>query len=496
MKSIDIINMCIKMVIINVSLYLVYIKIINYKENDWMKNLIILFSSIMFSIVYVIATKYINPMFTMIGIYVIYTIYATELKILLRQKFNYSLILTNISFIITYFIYLISVYISGMVLLTVFTRINYNSTISLVIIFFFMCFIYYVLSRTRRLKDGINFLKNIDNAEKISKISNLAFLISIIVLGLPHNSENNFLNYMFTWIAVLGFSSTVYWIRSQITKFYKNNMKDRTIEVQKLEIDEKQKIIEEIKEENLKLADVVHRYNNRLSAVENALEEAINKNTNTEFSNELSVILEETKEISKNFAKESEVVKNKLPKTNIPGIDNMFKYMQKEALENSISFNLKINDSIYDLIDNVIQKDKFETMLGDHLRDAIIAINYSKSTYRSILVTLGLVENCYELSIYDTGIEFEIDTLLKLGKERITTHKSSGGSGIGFMTTFETLSNTKASLRIEEYDSEKSTYTKSVNFRFDGKNEYRIYSYRAEKIKKQNIDKKIIIKEI
>ena len=76
-------------------------------------------------------------------------------------------------------------------------------------------------------------------------------------------------------------------------------MKDRTIEVQKLEIDEKQKIIEEIKEENLKLADVVHRYNNRLSAVENALEEAINKNTNTEFSNELSVILEETKEISK-----------------------------------------------------------------------------------------------------------------------------------------------------------------------------------------------------
>lgn len=54
------------------------------------------------------------------------------------------------------------------------------------------------------------------------------------------------------------------------------------------------------------------------------------------------------------------------------------------------------------------------------------------------------------MCIYDSGIEFELETLKKLGLERITTHKKTGGSGIGFMTTFETLKECKASLIIEE----------------------------------------------
>lgn len=273
-------------------------------------------------------------------------------------------------------------------------------------------------------------------------------------------------------------------------------MKDRTIEIQKAEIDEQVKIIEDIKEENLKLATAVHKYNHRLAALEMAMKKAIEQNANTEFANELSVILEETDELSKSFVKESNVIKQKLPLTNIVGIDNMFMYMQKEAFENSINFDLKINESIHDLIDNIIPKDKFEILLGDHLKDAIIAVNASNNSYKSILTTLGKVENCYELSIYDTGIEFDIETLLKLGKEQITTHEDTGGSGIGFITTFETLKNTNASLVIEEYNPKTTNYTKSVNIRFDGKCEYRIYSYRAEEIKKQNKEKRIIIKTI
>ena len=160
---------------------------------------------------------------------------------------------------------------------------------------------------------------------------------------------------------------------------------------------------------------------------------------NTEYSNELSNILCETKEISKKFAKEVTITNKSLPSTNIYGIDNMIKYMQKEAIKNDINFDFKLNDNIHDLIENIVSKDKFETIIGDHLKNAIVAINYSNSKYRSILVTLGIVENYYELSIYDTGIEFEIETLLQLGEKRQTTHKEKGGSGIGFMTTFETL---------------------------------------------------------
>ena len=170
--------------------------------------------------------------------------------------------------------------------------------------------------------------------------------------------------------------------------------------------------------------------------------------------------------------------------------------MQEEAIKNNINFDLKINESIKPLVENTIPKEKFEILIGDHLKDAIIAIKANEATYKSILVTLGLVEGIYEFSIYDTGIEFEIDTLLKLGQEQVTTHKNEGGSGIGFMTTFETLKECKASLVIEEYNPETTNYTKSVTIKFDGRNEYKICSYRAEKIKEQKSKRRIIIEKM
>ena len=67
----------------------------------------------------------------------------------------------------------------------------------------------------------------------------------------------------------------------------------------------------------------------------------------------------------------------------------------------------------------------------------------------------------------------------------------TGGTGIGFMTTFETLKECKASLIIEEYN--KQEYTKAVIIKFDDKNEYRIHSYRVEEIKNKTQNNRIII---
>ena len=42
--------------------------------------------------------------------------------------------------------------------------------------------------------------------------------------------------------------------------------------------------------------------------------------------------------------------------------------------------------------------------------------------------------------------------LEKLGKKPSTTHKDEGGTGMGFMNTFDTLRKCKASLTIEEFN--------------------------------------------
>lgn len=493
MEKLDMFNYFCKIFIINIYMYFICLKILNYRKNTIIKTCSVIIVSIFISFIYVLIIKYISPIFI---VPIMYLVFSFIIKSLIKQKLNYCLFLVNISFTFTYLIYLASVLLTGLIVLFLMPNENYDSPINISVITIIMTIMFFILTKTKRLKNGINFLKEIEKTNKISNMINGISLVILIILELLHFSKNLILNYSLAWIIIITLAGFIYWLQSQITKHYKKHMKDRTIEIQKTEIDEQVKLIEEIKEENLRLATTVHKYNNRLSAIELAMKEAISNNLNTEFANELSVILKETEELSKNFAKESNVVKNNLPLTNIPGVDNMFKYMQEEAIKSNINFDLKINESINDLLENIIPKDKFETLLGDHLRDAIIAVNSSNSSYKSILTTLGIVENCYELSIYDTGIEFEINTLLKLGKEQVTTHKDTGGSGIGFITTFETLKATKASLIIEEYNPKTTNYTKSVNIRFDGKGEYRIYSYRAEDIKNQNEEKRIIIKNI
>ena len=108
---------------------------------------------------------------------------------------------------------------------------------------------------------------------------------------------------------------------------------------------------------------------------------------------------------------------------------------------------------------------------------------------------MGIKNNCYEFCICDTGIEFQIETLLKLGLEPVTTHKETGGTGIGFISTFETLKKCNASLIIDEkHEESNNDYTKSVTIKFDGKRQYIIKSYRADKIKDKAEDDRIIIK--
>lgn len=126
-------------------------------------------------------------------------------------------------------------------------------------------------------------------------------------------------------------------------------------------------------------------------------------------------------------------------------------------------------------------------MLADHIKDAIIAINHTDNINRSILVRLGEIDGIYSLYIYDSGVEFEKETLSKLGKKPITTHADEGGTGMGFMNTFDTLNKYKASLVINELsEPNKDNYTKVLIFKFDKKNEFKIDSYRKQK-EKNNI---------
>lgn len=492
MDKIDKINEFIKIFFISIYMFYIYVKMVNYKDNNFYKTVIIVLSCAFISFIDIFLINFVNPGVIILFLYFIYNIvlaYITETKLI------NSTIIVVISFAIVYTTYIISVIITGILIYLFNISINNNNPLINIIINLVEILLLIGITKIKRIKNGLNFIKS--SGKMANTVLYVGFLGGIVltIFGLLKGSVNVLLNSFLLSGTLLIFITLIIWTQNQITKQYKRNMRDRTIEIQTKEIVEQSKIIKEIKEENLKLAETIHKYNNRLSALELGIANALKNNNKTEFANELGLMLEETKELSKNFAEETTINKTNLPKTNITGLDNMFKYFQNEANKNNIDFNVIINENIEDLL-KIIDKPKLETLIGDHLKDAIIAVNKSKNPYKSILVILGISNKGYEISICDSGIEFEIDTLLKLGKERVTTHKEEGGSGIGFITTFKTLKETKASLEIEEYNPKTTNYTKSIVIRFDGKNEYRIYSYRAEEIKKKNNEKRIIIEEL
>lgn len=492
MEKMDIINNFVKIFYITVISYFVYIKISNYKQNNIVKSVIIVLESLLIGFFYVVLTKYVYPIGAIV---ILYSIYGITMNIIVKNEVNHFIVAYILSLVITYIVYLISVIIVGTILSLFMPYINYKGFTALAVILIVASLAFYLLLKMKRIKNGFNFLSNISININIIFFTIFFGGIILVFFGLLQKTNNTIQNTGLFTGSIFIIISLMIWTQNQITKQYKRNMKDRTIEIQKKEIDEQLKIIEEVKEENLKLAKVIHKYNSRLSALELGIRNTIEQNNKTEFADELGIILGETKEISKNFSEETTITNNKLPLTNIISIDNMFKYFEKEANKKDINFNLIINESVKPLLE-IIDKAKLETLIGDHLKDAIIAVNERENSYKSILAILGVSEDCYEFSVCDTGIEFEIDILLKLGLEQITTHKDAGGSGIGFMTTFETLKETKASLIIEEYNPKTTNYTKSVIIRFDGKGEYRINSYRADEIKGKSKTKRIIVEEL
>lgn len=350
--------------------------------------------------------------------------------------------------------------------------------------------------KIKRFQNGFSFLKKTMFSEYLDVIMiniSAMLVLAYCLFGNYYGNVTKNIFVAFMAICIL----TILMIQKTITLYYKQKLLAKTIDDYKSEIADKDEQIKMLSEEKFKISKLNHEFYNRQKSLEKKVNDFIN-NANTEIAAELSVI-ESINKLTKEYSNGLENIKGleKLQSTEIEEIDDMFKYMQSECKNKNINFALQVNGNIHHLVNKIIPQNKLVTLIGDHIRDAIIAINSSDNNFKSILVILGMKDNCYELCIYDSGIEFEIKTLEKLGLEPATTHKDTGGTGIGFMTTFETLKETKASLIINErHGMSAEDYTKAIVIRFDGKNEYKICSYRADEIRKKIKDNRIIIEEL
>ena len=393
-----------------------------------------------------------------------------------KNGIGYSIMINALSVSINYCVYCISTILGFLFYSIIKLESIYMNFIVIMIIY---TIILSGIFKIKKIKYGINFLiKNRTNKFLDILILNISMIVLfsfMILINLDIQLKRN------TFIVVILFSIIMFiTIQKSLQLYYKQKLQQKELEETKQELEKAKKEITELGQENLNFSKKSHSIAHKQKALEYKLSQLL---LNNEIAEEID-IKDKIKEISQQIQNEDTTIE--LTKTNIEEIDDMLKYMQSECKKNKINFELQVNGNIHHMVNKFIARENLEILLADHIKNAIIAINYSENINRSILVKLGLIDGVYSIYIYDTGIEFEIKTLQNLGQVPSTTHADNGGTGMGFMNTFETLNKYKASIIINEYGKpSKDNYTKYIAIKFDNKNEYKITSYRSEEIKKQ-----------
>ena len=472
----DYVVFILKSFVINIYTYMAFYKIINEKHKNWIT---IILSSIGISGIYTITRIYSDNILPIIIMYLLQTII---LKCSIKNK-KYTVMIANLIANAIVYMALVIAVIVNIGVIAIFKELNVIINLITTLIIEFL--ILYLFFKIRRFKNGFSFLQNKANGEYLDIIMiNISAVIMFAYCLFGKGTGNGAIVKQILFPFIILVVIMIIMIQKTLTLYYKQKQLEKNIQEYEKEIKDKDNKIEELSKEKFEISKLNHEFYNRQKAMQLKVDNLLS-NMNTEMANEISVI-DQINNLSKEYSNKLEEIKHieKLPTTEIEEIDDMFKYMQSECIKNNIDFKLQINGNIRHLVNKIIPQDKLVTLIGDHIRDAIIAVNHSQNKFRSIVTVLEENDKIYELRISDTGIEFEPKTLLKLGLEPATTHKEEGGTGIGFITTFETLKETKGTLIIEEkHPMKENDFTKTLIFRFDGKAEYKILTYRSEKIK-------------
>ncbi len=465
LEYMDIIIYIIRTFFICTCTYYTCFKIINSKNFSTIKLLLYSIITLFVSIICAILKYYFDSLTSIL--FLLFSL-CLMFSFFNKNTIGNSILITIVSLSINYILFCLSLVINFIPNLIFKIQ---NVYISL----FFIIFIYVLLLKfffkIKKFKNGFSFFqKNLDNELFNILILNISVTVLLSFTIFYHFDLLLATSIFFDFIilSIIMFIT----IQKSLTLYYKHNLLVKDLNDTKLELAEKNKEIEKLEKENLEFSKTSHSIAHKQHALEYKLNQLM---MNTEISDELN-ISDKIKNVS------SEIFDNKtisiLPKTDIDEIDDMLEFMQAECNNNNIDFELSLSGNIHHMVNKFISKEDLSILLADHIKNSIIAINNSDNINRSILIKLGLIDNYYSLYVYDSGIEFEPDTLSNLGKKPSTTHKDTGGTGFGFMNTFDTLKKYNASLIINELNPPcKDNYTKSIVIRFDDKNQFIVNSY-------------------
>ena len=342
----------------------------------------------------------------------------------------------------------------------------------------------FLLFKIKRLRRGMPFLYQIGSSATGFILS--CFILLIVTIISFYDSIPD-MQFLFLLIALFLIGLLLYcWWRFRITRDYREKLRQAELKALQNELKEKDNRIRELEENNDSLAKIIHKDNKLIPAMELAVCEYLEaeatdgdtRKKGEQLASGLKSMAQERKGTLNSYRHDEHA----LPVTGVCVLDALFTYMQQRALAQNINFSLHITGDIVKMTEAIISGEDLSHLLADLLENAMIAIGDNE--VRSLSAYLCHNEDSCTIEISDSGNAFDVQLFEDFGQTRHTTHKDSGGSGIGLMDIWKIKKQYRASLHIIEYTPGTSIFTKKIALVFDWKNHYLIQTYRRNEIER------------
>lgn len=370
------------------------------------------------------------------------------------------MVATILSYGITYAEYVLAVLLGGVFYSIFPSKSSTEDVILCVNIAVFQIILSGLFFKIRRFSHGFSFLTNLQYGDVVVHIMVSILMIFSFVGMNPHN------DYVFEMCLCLIFLCGMafwFWCRSRITQKYREEIIEQKIK-------ELEETVSGLKQDNDRLSEIIHRDNKLIPALDLAVKNFL-LTADCDDSQERRIMNAQKimKQISE-ITKEREGVicsyeHSHFPEdiTGVPGIDALFSLMKHRAAERCISIHFSANCDFHSMISNMISEHELSTILADLIENAIISANDSTDV-KEVMVEI-INTDYYKFCISDSGPAFSKEVLRKFGRERITTHADTGGSGIGLITITNICRKYNASILIGK--PAYMPYTKTITICFD-----------------------------
>ena len=333
----------------------------------------------------------------------------------------------------------------------------------------------------KRFQHGMPFLYS-------KNFVNIGTMLSIFFFGLltyiQTTDNTQLLFYVCTSVLLaISLAALIFWWQAQLTKSYLHKLQLLELESLRKELEETTKEMEHLKKQNEELGRLIHKDNKLIPALETAVTDFLSADGDEKNKAMGASLILQLKELSgsrREILDEVSAARSRHFATGIPALDTLLDYFDRRAEARKMEFTVNIAPNLAAYVPSKISSEDITHLLADLLENAIIAVAPCAS--RKIRLQIYPYRKWFVIELSDTGIPFQEKSLLQFGIQQLTTHESSGGSGIGLMDIWKLKEKYHASIHITEY-RDTAPFSKRITFLLDHRNQYLIRTWRFEELR-------------